>query len=409
MKKYLKLFSVIFCLLIISLSFCGCSLDPVSIYVVSTPKKIVYDLNEKIDLSGLAIEGLNSDGTDKKISINETNIENEIDMTTYGEKTVIITVGKLSTSFKIYVPHKKLNTESNIKDEIVSCSSGDIIFLQEGDYKATSPEDEKYYNIIVNKSLTFIGENGKTNFGGNFLIGVNKVGGEYQKIEGFKDVKFLNINFVLDYTKNDNFISYNSPQKSTDYNGAIKGYNTNNLTVKNCSFKGYGYGINCDNVKGLSVIRNTFSDLRISAINITENAETTSIYKNIFMDIAHDTGFVENGKQEFVGAIIINFNQEKNVGVIISNNTFTRIALKTSDWIYYNEQAKEYNKTEKLEDGSYIKNSAIIILKSSDKENLEVSGIILSSNSFGNTLNNLLFGTTTTDFINHNAVIINNN
>jgi len=409
MKKYIKLFSVIVCLVIVSFTVSGCSLASVSIYVVSPPKKIVYELNEKIDLSGLAIEGLNSDGTDRKIGVNESNIENEIDMTTYGEKTVIITVGELSTSFKIYIPHKRLNPESNIKDEIVSSSNGDIIYLQEGDYKATSQEDEKYYNIIVNKSLTFIGEKGKTNFGGNFLVGVNKVGEEYQKISDFKDVTFLNINFVLDYTEKDNFIVYNSPQKNTDLNGAIKGFDTNNLTVKNCTFKGYAYGINCDNVKGLSVIRNTFSDLRLSAINITENAETTSIYKNIFMDIAEDTGYVKDDAQGFVGAIVMNFNQERNVGVIISNNTFTRIALKSGDWVYYNEQAKEYNKTNKLEDGSYIKNSAIIILKSSDKENLEVSGIILSFNSFGNTLNNLLFGTTTTDFINHNAVIINNN
>lgn len=407
-----KLNKVILLIIILSIVFFnGCSFGPnqISIFVVSTPKKIVYNLNEEINLDGLKIEGYNSDGTTKMISVNNSNISNQVDMSTFGEKTVVITKNNLSTSFKIYIPQHFVNTNDNIKQTIVSAKDNDIICLKQGEYKPSNNEDTKYYNIVVNKPLTFVGENMNTTiFSGNFLVGVED-SNSLKKIQDFEKVNFININFKLDYNINNNFINYVGPYGSSDLNGAIKTFDTNKVTVKNCIFDGFAYAINSDNISGLSVIKNTFKNLRLCAINITQNAKNTNIYKNTFMDIAENSAFAQDDGQGFVSAIKISLNKEENLGIIISNNTFTRIGLKTDSLIYYNDQAKQINQSIVFNNANYIFNSAIIIFNSPEKNNLEVSGIILSFNNFGNTLNNILFGTNENDFINHTAVIINNN
>ena len=130
------------------------------------------------------------------------------------------------------------------------------------------------------------------------------------------------------------------------------------------------------------------------------------------MDICENTLYLDDtGKQNYMAAIDFSFNSEQNSGTIISKNTFTRIGLKNKDFISVNEQSKQdkLDKNIKLHKLSYVNNTAIIILRSSNGSNLKTRGIVISNNSYGTTLNNIIFGTYENDFLNESAVIINNN
>ncbi len=403
-KIFLLFFSLI--LVINCLCLTGCMSGVVGIYVEEPPKMSVYNKNDKINLDGIKVKGINADGTLKKIKVKPEHIENEVDMSTSGEKTVVINVDGNRTSFTVYIPHFILTPQDDFKQIISGAKDGDIIFLKAGNYLI---KDDNYKDIIVNKSLIFIGEKDKTNFEGNFIVGVDNAENK-NKIE-LEKVEFYNINFKLRYGITNGAFTYINPY-GNNIVYAIDANDTKGLYVKNCSFENYSYAISMDNAKNLSVIKNKFKNIKICAVNTTTSTLNTSVYENVFMDIGENTLFIDKeGKQNYISAINFSFNSEQNSGVIIANNTFVRIGLKNGEFEAVDENSQKYlnNKNLNLQKLSYVNNSAIIILSSSNGPNLKTRGIILSFNSYGTTLNNIIFGTGEEDFLNESAVIINNN
>lgn len=406
-RKYVSFFIVFLFCFLSCFSLTGCSSGVVGIYIEEAPTKCVYKLNEKIVLKGAKIKGINADGTTRKIRANNNNIENKVDMSTKGEKTVIINVDNNRTSFTIYIPHYVLTPQDDLKQIISQANNGEIIYLTKGVYENSEQNLQKYKDVIVNKSLIFIGDKEETVFSGNFIVGNNNL----QETLDLNKVEFYNINFSLKNTSNNGLITYPKPYYNTIV-CAIDANDTKGLYVKNCEFEGYSYAIKMNNAEYLSVIKNRFKDIKISALKTQTSTKNTTVYKNVFMDICENTLYLnENGQQNYMAAIDFAFNSEQNSGTIIANNTFARIGSKTSDFVAVNEQSKQENINQniKLNKLSYVNNTAIIILRSSNKSNLKTRGIILSNNSYGTTLNNIIFGTKEDDFLNESAVIINNN
>ena len=54
----------------------GCSRGVVGYHIKSLPNKIVYQIGEKVDYSGLCIEAINSDETYSKFRFDNANISN---------------------------------------------------------------------------------------------------------------------------------------------------------------------------------------------------------------------------------------------------------------------------------------------------------------------------------------------
>ena len=132
--------------------------------------------------------------------------------------------------------------------------------------------------------------------------------------------------FKQEYKVEGNDIKYTSKLEK-DVNGAINGFNTENLYVTNCSFTNYSYGVLMDNAVNLSVTRNSFKNLLISGVKVKENSERVSIFKNSFVDIGKNVLLNENESQGYLSCINLGFNKKGNAGIIISQNSFNTPAL----------------------------------------------------------------------------------
>lgn len=408
MKNLKKI--AILALIFVSVSFfSACSSGKSSLMITANPSKIVYEINEKFDANGLNIESFNNDGTTTKIFLSDGDIE-EVDTSTAGEKVVKVKKDNLSTTFLIYVANHVVTQASQIKQVITDSNEGDIIYIKKGEYKPESNQDESLYNILIDKKLTIIGDGSKdTIIHGNFVVGARDEGGDFLPLDNFEGFKLINIGMKLDYTKKDKYLTYEGPYLNYDIFGAIKTFNSSKIYISNCSFMGYSYAINLDNITNLTLVNNTFRDIKINAVKVTNNIKNSTISKNLFMDIATSSIAMENSKQASIGALYLSFNSKDNAGVIISNNIFTRIALMNGDFNYVTPGADELETQENisLTARSYVNNSSIIALVSSAENNLEVGGIIISMNNFGTTLKNIAFGTNETNIVNQTGVIIN--
>src|SRR5574344_70768 len=319
----------------------GCASGAVSYYVTNFPNRLVYQIGEQVDFSGLSIETTNSDGTHTMVRLNSTDYP-QIDTSVSGEKKVKITKGKLSTSFNIYVADVVVNDSDDIKSIFSTLNAGDIIYMRAGNYMPKSNEDLHYKNIEIVNGTTIIGDGAdKTNFYGNFIIGAKSNGTDFEKIANFENIKIMNIGFKLNYTIKDELVQYSGPYGKTDTNGAIRCFDTKKIFISGCKFSGYGYGINAESTDGLTVQNCSFRWIFKSAIYTSKETKNTLIYKNIFMDIASNVISFDGDKLASVGACELSFGSSGVAGVNICKNTFTRIALKNSSTIYYDELSKQ--------------------------------------------------------------------
>ena len=386
--------------------FSGCSSGAVNFYITSFPK-LVYEVGDKIDLTGLKVESINTDGTNTMVNLRDAEIS-EVDTYTSGVKKVKISKGKLSTVYNIYVADVVITDSDNLKEKFAQAKDGDIIYLKEGNYTPKNDSDTSYQNVIIDKSLIVVGDGKeKTKFAGNFIVGATESSGEFIPID-LSNVKIINIGFEIKYQQQDGFLKYSGPYGKTDKNGALRIFNTSDILVYNCSFAGYAYGILGDSVEGLTVKNNTFRYIMLNGIKTTKHTQNTTIFKNVFMDIAANTVASENNTQLATGCLELSFEKEGNVGVNIANNTFNRTALLTGNAVYYDEQSKTFAEQtkEQIFKMSYINNSAIVTLRSSTIDDLLVDGIVLSNNNYGQTLTNIRLNTTTEDTIDQNGVMI---
>ena len=410
MKKYKILkfafVIVVLCLCVSTLS--GCASGAVNYYVSNFPNRLVYEVNEKVDLSGLKVETINSDGTNTMVSLKNAEIS-DVDTSTSGVKKVKITKGKLSTVFNIYVADIVITDSDNVKEKFSSAQDGDIVYIKKGNYIPKNNSDTSYQNVVVDKSLTIVGDGkDKTIFAGNFIVGANQIDNDFVAIQNFANVKIINIGFEIEYQQQDDFLQYSGPYGKTDKNGALRIFNTKNMLVYNCSFKGYAYGILGDDIKGLTVKKNMFRDLMICGIKTTKNTTNTTMFQNVFYDIAKNIVASDGTTQLSTGCIELAFANEGNAGVTLANNAFSRTSMKTGNIIYYDEQSKLFAEQtkEQIFNRSYINNSAIITLRSSTTDDLLVDGVILCNNNYGQALVNIRLNTTSDDTIDQNGVMI---
>ena len=404
MKK--SVFLLIICLIIPL--FAGCTSGGSSLFFTGFPNKIVYEIGESVNFNGLSIESLNNDGTTTKINLSEKDLP-EIDTSSAGEKVVQINKGELSTTFTIYVANTVVNSKDQLKIAIQNASDGDIIYIKKGEYKPDNTTDESLYNIVINKKLTLVGDGeSSTIIHGNFLVGAREESNGYLPLDKFSGVKFINLGFKLNSTVKDRYNEFEGPYGKYDVFGAIKTYNTNDVTIKNCSFVGFSYAVNADNISGLNLINNSFRNLKINAVRVNNDISNTVLTKNRFMDIGASSLVMENTKQGNVGALYFSFANDKNKGVIVANNTFVRTGLLTQKMVYNTSGADELETQENLAltKGSYVNNSAIVFLVSTSTNNLNISGVVFSNNNYGVALKNFAFNTTKDNFVNQTGVII---
>ncbi len=70
--------------------------------VVTTPDDLVYTINDTIDYSGMVVTFFDSSNNETVLNDTDYSINN-VDMSTYGEKTITITYGEYQSSFTIQV------------------------------------------------------------------------------------------------------------------------------------------------------------------------------------------------------------------------------------------------------------------------------------------------------------------
>ena len=94
-------------------------------------------------------------------------------------------------------------------------------------------------------------------------------------------------------------------------------------------------------------------------------------------------------------------------GVAVCNNVFVRIGMHTGDSVYYNDYSKTTSNTSgaNIFKKSFVNNSAVISLVSSAGDDLEVTGIVLGSNNYGENLQMLHLGTSGVNSVNQNSII----
>lgn len=407
MKKIGFVLLLVLCFISSLICLTGCTSGHVDLFITHKPSKLAYQVNEEFSSKGLKVEFLNTDGTTTAQSIKKEDITGA-DTSSPGEKTVTITKDKYTTTFKIYVANIVISPEDNVVNKLESASSGDIVYFLEGEY--LNSENNSLVNLIVDKSLSIVGAGAeKTVIHGNFIVGANKNGNSFTAINEFKDVKFINIGFKQDYKVENGDIKYSNGIEQDNY-GAICGFNTKNLYVSGCKFSKYSYGVLMNNAENLSITLCTFNNMLLNGVKVLNNTKNVTIFKNVFTDIATDVLYSENNKQGYLSAVELTFSDVGNAGVILSNNTFTRIGLKQGGWIYFNDEAKQLKQTDiNLNNMSYIYNTSIILLKSTGITNLDVTGIILSANNYGVTLQNIKIGTDEQNDINESGVIVNEN
>lgn len=401
-KKYIT-FLLLIVLLLPIFVITGCSSGQAGLFITKLPNKIVYQLDDKFSYDGLKVEALNTDGTTTLQRIEKKDISN-VDLSTFGEKVVTITKGNHSTTFNIYCANVVISPSDNVKEKLASCNDGDVVYFTKGEYKSN---DNSLVDIIIDKKLYLVGDGStKTIINGNFVVGAKKEENEFLPIDNFENVKIIGIGFNAKYKVDKSIINFENNMLDKTC-GAINGFNTKNLLVDGCSFKGYASGITMNKADGLSVIRNKFDDLLLYGINIKEDAKNTTIYKNVFTDIGKNIVYAKDNVQKDIAMISLGFNQKGNKGVLIAKNTFTRMAQKLGNLTYFNEESYLAKDAKNLTKLSYINNSSIVLFYSNAGNNLQSTGIILSANNYGETLQNIKNGQNKDNQINQSGLIIN--
>lgn len=112
------------------------------------------------------------------------------------------------------------------------------------------------------------------------------------------------------------------------------------------------------------------------------------------MDIATNVVAFDENSAITTGAISLGFATEGQKGVLVCKNIFTRIALHDGEVVYYNNQSKETATTTdtNIFKMSYMKNSAVISMLSITTDDLRATGIILSANNYGQSLQTIYLG-----------------
>lgn len=405
LTKVLILFVV---MLVISPAFYGCSRTGVTYSVVALPNKLVYQIGETPNYEGLKIDTINNDGTHKVFRYAQKNIS-EVDTSTPGTKKVKVESEDISVSFDIYVANVVVNDSDDLKSIFAELNDGDVVYVRAGNYFPQNNQDTRYKDVVINKSVTIVGDGtNKTRFGGNFIVGATLRNGVFNKIDNFENVKLLDIGFELENKVANGMVEYTGPYGTSDTNGAINLFDTSSVLISRCSFNGYGYGILANSTTGSAITNCKFEKIYNSGIRVNQEISNSTIANNVFLDIASNVVAFNGEKQAWLGGVVLNFETAGQKGVIISKNSFNKIGIHNGAYVYFNQESKQasQNTSANLSKMYYMNNTSAVILLSSTVDDLDVDGVILSSNNYTNVYESLYMGAKSTNTINQNGIII---
>lgn len=387
--------SVFLCLLLCfgACFLSGCTHEMVNLYIYKMPDKLVYSIGEELDLTGLELKGIKTDSALTSVYNSSANFKG-FDSETSGKKEIIVSYGKFTTSFNIFVANKVVNNNEDLVSTLNNASDNDIILIKKGEYNLSSPLE------INNKKLIIAGEgSNKTKLNGFVIVGGYFGDGNITYSNLTEDISFIGINFSTKSKVIDNLITF----EDENYNSNLAGINAESikgLKVIGCKFNGFTTGIKIKDAEDCFITANVFTNLYVGGIEVTNNIKNSTISKNIINNIGKSVVYAdEDNKQNNIFGIKLAFNQEENVGVSLYKNSISKIAIKDTKTFYLNKKAQG-----KFSGLNYMYNSSAIIVHSSDKNNLQTTGLSIFYNSVGSSLNNILYSTTQTDNINSSSV-----
>lgn len=391
----MKKISILLCLVLIFgiCFFSGCTHEMVSLYIYKMPNKLVYNIGEKLDTTGLELKNIKTDSALSSIYNSNANFSG-FDSTTSGKKEVTISYGKFTTSFNVYVANKVVESNKDLLTTINNASDDDIILIKKGEYTLDSP-------LEINNNKLIIGGEGKdkTKINGYVIIGGYLNEGEITYSNLAKDISLIGLSFMTKSKTTNSVISF----EENKYKGIFGGINADKisgLNVIGCSFSGFRTGIKIKDADNCLFTGNCFTKLYVGGIEVTNSIKNSTISKNIITYIGKSVVYLNNEKkQDNIFGIKLAFNEETNVGVSLYKNSISKIAIKDFNLIYFNEKTKgNYSNL------NYMNNSSAIIIHSSGKNNLQTSGLSIFFNSIGSCLNNILYSTNENDVINSSSV-----
>lgn len=391
MKKISLFLILIFCFACLTLS--GCTHEMVSLYIYKMPNKLVYEIGEELDISGLELKNIKTDSALLKIYNNDANFSG-FDSSTSGKKEVLVSYGSFTTSFSVYVANKVAKNAEEFKNMLENVDDNDIILLKGGEYTLDNP-------IEINNSNIVIGGEGKDKTKINsFII----LGGYYENnnvnfVNGTNNVSFVGLSFNMDSKINNNIITFTNSYYLNNM-ACINADEISGLNVIACKFNGFSYGINTNLLENSVITSNTFTNLYVGGIKVNNSTRNSTISKNVINNIGASVVSLNDEKQDFIFGIYLSFDKEENCGVSVYKNSISKIALRNGELKFFNQISKgSFNNL------NYMNNSSALIIRSSGKNNLQTNGISIFFNSIGSSLNNILYNTNEKDKINSSSVM----
>jgi len=389
-----KISIILVCLLSITCLFLsGCTHEMVSLYIYKMPDKLVYEIGEELDISGLELKNIKTDSALLKIYNNNANFSG-FDSSTSGIKEITVSFGSFTTSFNVYVANKVAKTSEEFTNLLENVEDNDIILLKGGEYNFSKPIE------IVNSNIIIGGEGkDKTKINSFVVLGGYFENNKINFINGTEDISFIGLSFKMQSEIKNNIIEFNNENYSKNL-AAINIDEISGLNVIGCSFEGFSYGIKANSIENTLITASSFKNLFIGAIKVETSTKNSTFSKNLINVIGSSVVSIsEDNKQEFIFGIYLSFNKEENCGVSVYKNSISKIALKNGELKYFDQISKgNFNNL------NYMNNSSAIIIRSSDKNNLQTNGISIFFNSIGSSLNNILYNTNEKDKINSSSV-----
>jgi len=375
------------------LIFSSCTHEMVSLYIYKMPDKLVYEIGEELDLTGLELKNIKTDSALLKIYNNNANFS-DFDSSTAGKKEITVSYGRFTTSFSVYVANKIANSSEELLNLLENVDDNDIILLKGGEYNFSNP-------IEINSSNVIIGGEGKNKTKINSFV---VIGGYFEDnninfVNGTSNVSLIGLSFNMDSEIKNNIIKFKNANYSNKL-GAINVDKMSGLNIIACKIKGFTYGVLANSLENTLITANTFENLYIGGIKVNVSTKNSTFSKNIMTSIGASVVSLEDDKQEFIFGIYLSFDKEENCGVSIYKNSISKIALKNGELKYFGQISKG-----NFTNLNYMNNSSALIIRSSGKNNLQTNGISIFFNSIGSSLNNILYNTNEKDKINSSSVM----
>lgn len=367
----------------------------VSLYIYKMPDKLVYEIGEELDLTGLELKNIKTDSALLRIHNDKVNFSG-FDSITSGKKEVKVVYGEFTTSFNVFVANKVVSTSEELKTALDTANDGDIILVKEGNYKFIEPIE------IFNSNIVIGGEGKEKSIIDSFIIFGGYIDGDNIIYSSdVENVTFISLGFETKNSVQNNIIKFENEYLNQNI-ACINAKNMNKCNIISCAFSGFSVGIKAENMQNSYVNGNNFSNLLVGGILTTNSTFNSTICKNIMNMIGTSVvALNEKNEQENIFGLKLALNSEENLGISIYKNSITKIAMVSGELKFF-----EKNFEGKYNSGlNYLNKSSAIIIYSTAKNNLQTKGVSIFYNSIGSSLNNILYNTNDSDRVNSASVM----